>query len=397
MRAYRDLYAERHARWPLITAGVSRLTPGMIAFAILLLLRDVGYSYASAGVVMAAHQIGVGVGSPIQGRLVDRLGQVRLLVPDAFLYLAGAVLIASAAVQGAGTPALVAMAALTGAFLPPLTACSRVLLSKLFPHGQLRETAFAVSSITVEVGFIVGPLVAGAVAVLLGPAWSVIVAGAASTIGAVGYASTAAARQVAPRGAGSRRVGALGSAAVLIIVLSVGAKTVIFGVLDVVVPAVAELHGDAASSGSWLLSTISVGGITGGVVYGARGWPGTAVQRLRAMLWCFSAGLFVLPFASADLRAFGVALMLAGVFLAPTTITAFHLLDDFASGGTQVEAQSWLQSAVVAGMALGAAIAGSLVEARGTSAALVFGATSVALSGWLVHGGRRMLGEDREH
>lgn len=391
MRPYRDLVEQRRARWPLISSGISRLTPGMIVFAILLLLRDVGHTYASAGVVMAAHQIGVGVGSPIQGRLADRLGQARLLVPDAFLYLAGTVALASAALLGAGTPALVAVAAMTGMVLPPVTACSRVLLSRLFPGGQLRETAFAVSSITVEIGFIVGPLAAGGVAVVLGPAWAVILAGAASTVGALGYALTEAAREIPPRGAGNRAKGALASRAVRIVVLSVGAKTVIFGVLDVVVPAVAELRGGLPSAGSWLLAAISVGGITGGVVYGARSWPGTVAQRLRGLLWCFSAGLFLLPFASVHLWWFAATLTMAGIFLAPTTITAFHLLDDLAASGTQTEAQSWLQSSVVAGMALGAAVSGGLVDAFGTTAALVFGAGSVAFSGALIHVGRASL------
>lgn len=391
MRLYRDLYEQRQARWPLIASGISRLTPGMIVFAILLLLRDVGHSYASAGVVMAAHQVGVGFGSPVQGRLADRLGQARLLVPDGLLYLAGTVALSWTAVLGAGTPVLVGVAAATGMLLPPVTACSRVLLSRLFPGGELRQTAFAVSSITVEVGFIVGPLAAGGVAVVVGPVWAVILAGAASTVGALGYATTAAARKILPRAAGNRATGALASGAVRLIVISVGAKTVIFGVLDVVVPAVAELRGGAPSAGSWLLAAISVGGITGGVVYGARSWPGTVAQRLRGLLWCFSAGLFLLPFAAVDLWWFAATLMVAGVFLAPTTITAFHLLDDLAANGTQTEAQSWLQSSVVAGMAMGAAVSGGLVDVFGTTAALVFGAGSVAFSGVLIHLGRTSL------
>ncbi len=391
MRAYRELFARREARWPLITAGISRLTPGMIVFAILLLLRDVGYSYAVAGLVMAAHQVGVGVGSPVQGRLADRLGQARLLVPDAVLYLAGTVGLAVGAAGGAATPVLVAVAVLTGLFLPPVTACSRVLLSSLFPTGQIRGTAFAVSSISVEIGYMVGPLVAGGIAITLGPGWSVIAAGAASAVGAVGYAATAEARRIPARGRTRRRSGALGSFAVRVIIASVGVKTAIFGVIDVVVPAVAELRGGAPSAGSWLLAAVSVGGLIGGVVYGARAWPGTVVDRLRWLLLCFGAGLLVLPLATGSLTAFALALLVAGLFLPATTISAFHLLDDLAPGGTQTEAQSWLQTAVVAGMAIGAGLAGVIVDVAGPQAALVVGAVSVLLSGALIHTYRHRL------
>ena len=69
LRAYRDLFAYQDARWPLVSSTLSRITPGMIALAIVLLVRDGGYGYAVAGVVTAAHQVGVGVASPVQGRL----------------------------------------------------------------------------------------------------------------------------------------------------------------------------------------------------------------------------------------------------------------------------------------------------------------------------------------
>jgi MFS family permease len=83
VRAYRDLLAHRDARWPLLTSMVARLTPGMMILALVLLLRESGYGYTAAGLVSAGHQLGVGVASPLQGRLVDRLGPVRILIPDA--------------------------------------------------------------------------------------------------------------------------------------------------------------------------------------------------------------------------------------------------------------------------------------------------------------------------
>ena len=383
MRAYRDLLAHPAARWPLLTSMIARLTPGMMILALVLLLREEGYSYAAAGLVSAGHQIGVGIASPVQGGLVDRLGQVRVLVPDAVLYLLGTVLLAGAASGGAPVVLLVLAAAATGAFYPPTTAASRVLLSRLFPTGQLRETAFALSSISVELGFVVGPLLAVWIADRTDGGWSVMVAGLAAAVGTLGYASTGAARQTPRRDGRRPRGGALRSPGVRVLVGAVGCAAVAFGVLDITVPAVAELAGDRNDAGR-LIATLASGSLVGGLVYGGRSWPGTLVLRLRVVAVALAAGLALLPVTVGSPVWFAAGLFVAGVFLAPTTICAFQLLDDLAIRGTQTEAQSWLQSSVVFGVALGTSLAGFSVDTQGPRAAFAVGAVAVAITALVV-------------
>ncbi len=384
MRAYLELFSHRDARWPLLTSMVSRLTPGMMILALVLLLREYRYSYAAAGLVSAGHQLGVGLASPLQGRLVDRFGQVRVLVPDAVVYLAGTIALAWSAAAGAGVPLLVLTALATGAFYPPVTAASRVLLSRLFPSGQLRETAFALSSISVELGFVVGPLVAVAIAEAGTAGWSVVLAGTAAAVGALGYATTSAARDM-PRREGRRPAGgALRSMGVRTIVLAIGLAAVAFGVLDITVPAVAEFSGDRTAAGR-LIATLATGSLISGVVYGGRMWPGTLVTRLRLFATALTVGMLLLPLTVHDLRLFAVGLFLAGVFLAPTTICAFQLLDDLAIRGTQTEAQSWVQSSVVFGVALGTTSAGFAVETGGPALAFAAGAVGVGIGATVLH------------
>lgn len=394
MRAYRDLLAHRDARWPLLASMVARLTPGMMILALVLLLRDADYSYAAAGLVSAGHQLGVGVASPLQGRLVDRVGPVRILLPDAVGYLGGTIAVALAASAGAAVPALVATAFLTGALYPPVTASSRVLLSRLFPSGQLRETAFALSSISVELGFVLGPLLAVWIAEVWTAGGSVVLAGAFAALGSVGYALTGAARSL-PRREGRRPAGgALRAPGVRVIVVAIGAAAVAFGVLDITVPAVAEFAGDRRDAGR-LVATLASGSLLSGIVYGGRMWPGTLSMRLRALAGLLAGGMLLLPLTVHDLRLFSVGLFVAGVFLAPTTIVAFQLLDDLAIRGTQTEAQSWLQTAVVFGVAAGASVAGWAVDARGPAAAFAFGASMVAVATLIAHTKRRLLDVDR--
>jgi MFS family permease len=385
VNAYRALFGHRDARWPLVTSTVSRITPGMIALAIVLLVRDGGYSYAVAGLVTAAHQLGVGLASPIQGRLADRFGQTRVLRPDGVLYLVGTLALVGLVRREAPVAALVAVTALTGVFYPPVTACSRVVLSRLFPTGRLRETAFAVSSIAVELGFIVGPLVAVALASAVGPGAAVTFAGAVACLGAIAYASTNAARSAPVRGRRPAGGGALRSAGVRVMVVAFGAIAVAFGVIDIVVPAVAELLAEDPNVAGYLLASIASGSLLGGVVYGSRVWPGTVTSRLRVLSVVMALGLAVVPLALGSVALFAVGLFVGGLFLGPTTICAFQLIDDLAPPGTQTESQSWTQSSVVAGVALGASLSGLAVEAGGPALALLAGAGCVGIGAAIIN------------
>ncbi len=391
MRSYLDLVRHPDARWPLITSTFSRVTPGMIALALVLATREEGYSYAVAGLVTGAHQVGVGLGSPFQGKLVDRFGQTVVLVPDAFGYAIGCIGLALLIAAQAPVAALVAVAVLTGVVYPPTTACARVVLSRLFPTGQLRETAFAVSSIAVEIGFIAGPLAATTIAVRSSARYAVILAAVLALVGALGFAWTRASRTTARRDvAATGRGGALRQPGVRVMVVALGFVAVVFGAIDVVLPAVAEFAGEPDSAGR-LVAAIAGGSLVGGVVYGSRMWPGALRDRLRVVLVILGLSLGLVPLALPSLGMFQAALFLGGLFLGPATIVAFQLIDDLSLPGTQTEAQSWTQSAVVIGVAGGATLAGSVVETASPELALYLGAGSVGIGALVVFLAARLL------
>jgi MFS family permease len=394
VRAYLALFSHRDARWPLLSSTLARLTQGMIVLALVYALRDGDYTYTAVGLVTAAHQVGVGVASPIQGRLADRFGQPQVLIPDAAAYLLGTASLAWFVGHGGAVPLLVVLAVLTGVFFPPIGACSRVLMSQMFPGGRLRETAFAVTSIAVEIGFILGPLLAMAVAFSIGADWAVVLAGVAAAVGSIGYASTRGARALPRRDPNLVRTGALRSPGVRIMVIAFAAIAVAFGVFDVVVPAVAEFAGRPRAA-AWLISSVAAGSLLGGLVYGARSWPGSIVTRLRVTSGIFTVGLLVIPFSTGSLPLFAVALFVGGVFLAPTTITAFQLIDDLAIRGTQTEAQSWTQSAVVFGVAVGTALTGASIDRGGPATAFLAGAACVGLGALIINFGGTILSRPR--
>lgn len=384
VRTYRELLAHREVRLPLLFSVLERVAPGMIVLSLVLVVRDAGYAYTVAGLVTAAHQIGVGTASPLQGRLADRFGQHRVLRPDAAAYLTGTSLLAWAVVTGVAVPWLLLLALLTGAVYPPTTSCVRVALSNRFRGGRERETSFALVAVAVEVGFIVGPLAAIAVTGAVGARWAVVLAGAMSALGASGLSTTTASRAVPPRQRGAPRRSALGSPGVRVMVVALGTIAVAFGVVDVTVPAVAELAGDRDAAG-WLIASIAAGSLLGGLVYGGRVWPGTVVDRLRVLATIFALGFVAIPFATGSLPVFAVVLFLAGLFLAPMTICAFEVIDDRALPGTQTEAQQWTQALVVVGVALGAALSGVAVDLGGPPWAFVAGSVFIVTGALMVN------------
>lgn len=390
MRAYLEVLADRRARWPILTSAIARLAPGMIAIGLVLAMREAGYAYAVAGLVSGAHQLGVGIGSPFQGRLADRFGHPRVLVPDAALYLAGTVLLVFGASRGLAPSVLVATALATGAVQPPTTPCSRALLGSLFSTGRQRETVFAMTSISVELGFILGPLGVVVLTALFGARWAVLAAGLFAALGAVSYASTHSVRSAVLVARRTGRAGALESVGLRVMVLAYVAIAASFGTFDLVAAAVAERSGVPSAAGT-LISIIAFGSLIGGVVYGARVWPGTPLLRMRVMVVVFAVGLGTVPFALGGLVVLGMLLLVVGAAIGPMNISAFQVIDDLSPPSARAEAQSWTQASVFLGSAAGAAMGGALIDAAGPVVAMAAGAGSVGLAAIILNVGRRLL------
>ena len=95
--------------------------------------------------------------------------------------------------------------------------------------------------------------------------------------------------------------------------------------------------------------------------------------------------------------AIGVVILLAGATIAPTAASVYAMVDRFAPAGTSTEAFSWVVTAGSTGAALGAAVAGPLVQSAGAAAAFAFagGAGAVAVLVAIL-GSRALDGVPRE-
>src|SRR3954468_15081434 len=119
---YARILRAPHVLALMVSALVARLPIGIDALAIVLFLREKTGSYAAAGIVSAAFALGGGAGAPLSGRLVDRFGHRRVLVPLALLHGAGRALRGGRAAFDVPVGGLIRAALFAGCPIPPISA-----------------------------------------------------------------------------------------------------------------------------------------------------------------------------------------------------------------------------------------------------------------------------------
>jgi predicted MFS family arabinose efflux permease len=218
----------------------------------------------------------------------------------------------------------------------------------------------------------------------------VLGAGLFAAAGAIGYSRTEAVRTavLVPRATG--RAGALESVGLRVMVVAYVAIAASFGTFDLVAAAVAERSGVPSAAGT-LISIIAFGSLIGGLVYGARVWPGTPLVRMRVMVVVFAVGLAFVPFVLGRLGILGGVLLVVGASIGPMNISAFQLIDDLSPPSARAEAQSWTQASVFLGSAAGAAMGGALIDVAGPAVAMGAGAGAVGVAAVILNVGRRLL------
>src|SRR5947207_11096348 len=83
---YAALFRAPSVRQVVLAGLLGRLPLGMVPLGTVLLVRSAGHSYAVVGGVVAALSVASAASAPFVGRLVDRVGQARVLIPLALLF-----------------------------------------------------------------------------------------------------------------------------------------------------------------------------------------------------------------------------------------------------------------------------------------------------------------------
>ena len=365
--AYRRVLATPEVRAFSAAGFAARLTMSMTGIGIVLLISITSGSYGRAGLVTAVATVTAAVAAPAWGRLIDRVGQARILIAATLSYNLGVGGLITTVLLDSPLWLTCLTAVGVGLGFSSAGAAVRARWSHRLRNDPLLNTAFAWEAVLDEVVFIVGPVLATFLATAWHPALGLAVGGA---VGLVGSLALAAQRGSEPpltsrsdRLAASTRL----SARLLVpIVFACFALGVLFGGMEVVIIAFANEAGVLPLAGLIVMAWAS-GSLVSGVVTGTITWRADPAKRFRVGAVLLALSLVPLPFALHPVLTAGL-LILSGLFIAPTLIASVAVTQAAVPSDRLTEALGWTSMGIAGGVGLGAAALGRVIDLGGAQA-----------------------------
>ncbi|MER8084314.1 MFS transporter [Streptomyces sp. NPDC094048] len=358
---------------------IGRLPNGMAPVAIVLWTLAAGRSIALGGLLSALYGLASVLSQPVKGRLMDRYGQRAVHLPAAVLNSSLLITLPLAAPHG-GPALATAIVVAAGLTAPPLEAGLRALWPSVLPDLRLRHAALALDTGTQGLLYIVGPLLAAALASTYSPAAALAITAALGLAGTLVVATAPPSRNRRPTpttsSAGTaRRLASPQLASLFVALAGVGCA---IGALNVLAVAMSDAHGQQMLSGL-LPAAFSASSFLGGLVYGRRTWPGSTTRQLVFGSAAFLTGWLPLlalhnPYAAT------AAVALPGAFLTVVVACAYVTTDALTPTGRTSEAYAWLICSIGVGQAAGTALAGRLADHALALAALPAAGAAFALT-----------------
>ncbi|MEU6139309.1 MFS transporter [Streptomyces sp. NPDC047081] len=359
---YGQLLRTRGA-WTFLLPGFAARQPfAMLTISIVLLVQHTTGSYGAAGAAAAVTGVSMALFAPYSGRLADRYGQRAVLIPGVLLHTLSGLTLTALALAHAPLWALFAAAVPTGASVPQVGPMVRARWGVKLQDTPLMTTAAAFESVTDELTFVFGPLLATALCTGIDPATGLMTEAALTLFGGLLFAAQKS-TQPAVSVAGHARVehaSALRVPGVRVLAVAFLGIGSVFGGMQVSLAAFTESIGEPGLNGV-LYGVFAAGNMLSGIVCGAVAWKAAPQQRLvvgYGALALTASGLWA---AHSVLVLAGLGL-LVGMCIAPALITGYTLVEGLVPAGARTEAFTWLTGAVALGQAAAVTVAGQLED-----------------------------------
>lgn len=403
--AYREILAVGPVRSLLIIAMLARV-PHAAAGVLLTLhvVETMKLGYAAAGIVAAAITIGMAIGAPWRGRMVDVYGLRRALIPSVI-----AEVVVWSTAPFLNFQLLIVAAAIGGLFAVPIFSVVRQALGVMVPAEQ-RRTAYALDSMGGEITFMIGPATGVMLATSTHTVVGLIIIGVTASMAGVFLMlfnpPTRTGRKgsfVAVGGPGNQCVDPVEDqetpdlhgrnmiarfwgmqrhnlrwvnlAILAILGTSLGAGLVLAGTN---VGMVATMrHNDSVGDLGIVFFFWCGASIIGGIIYGA-------LKRSINPLWLLGAmAILIVPMGFAtNAWTLGLLSILPGLACAPLLTSSAEHIADLVSEKRRGEAMGWYGSSMTIGSALGAPFAGAVIDGIGPWAGFaIVGAICAVLAG----------------
>jgi MFS family permease len=360
---YGQLLRTRGA-WTFLLPGFAARQPfAMLTLSLVLLVQHTTGSYGAAGAVAAVTGVSMALFAPYSGRLADRHGQRAVLIPGVLLHTLAGLSLTALALAHAPLWALFVAAVPTGASVPQIGPMVRARWGVKLQGSPLMTTAAAFESVTDELTFVFGPLLATALCTAVHPAAGLLTEASLTLLGGLLFAAQKSTQPTVTAAAGHARVehaSALRVPGVRVLIVTFLGIGSVFGGMQVSLAAFSESIGEPGLNGV-LYGVFAAGNMLSGLVCGAIAWKVAPQRRLvvgYGALALTASGLWA---AHSVLVLAGLGL-LVGMCIAPTLITGYTLVESLVPAGARTEAFTWLTGAVALGQAAAVTIAGQLED-----------------------------------
>jgi predicted MFS family arabinose efflux permease len=163
------------------------------------------------------------------------------------------------------------------------------------------------------------------------------------------------------------------------VAIACAALGMVFGGMEVNVVAFAKEAGVVRYAGVILMSW-AFGSLVAGAIAGAITWRASAAKRFRVGASLLAVSLLPLPFVGHHPVALALLLMLSGMAIAPTLIASVAVTQSSVDQTRLTEALAWTSTGMAAGVAVGAAAVGHVIDSSGAAAGFV----AVVIAGLLL-------------
>lgn len=345
-------------------AAVARLGVAMTILGVLWAVRGATGSFASAGVTTAVFALADATAGPQVARLVEDRGQRRVLPWSVAVF----VFAVSGLIVGAGLrlplAALALLAVAAGGSVPQVGSFSAARWRRAVRTPDQVAAALSLEAALNDVTHLCGPILVSTLSAVLYPAAGLTAAGG---LVAAGMAAFIWQRRSEPpaHGRGDRRLvdRRLLTPAVAFLFAVNMSMGFFFGAAPVAITAFAFAHHASALAGP-IAAVSSLTSLSAGLVYGARAgrWqPVTVILVVSSLLVLGTAGLSIVP----DLPAMFIGYAVVGGAIAPILIPSAVLLQRTTDPRVYTQANTWMNSASAAGIAVAAPLTGLAVQIGG--------------------------------
>ena len=332
----------------------ARFPNGMLSLAYLLHIEAITGSYGSAGLVLAATSAGQAIAGPLTSRWMGIWGMRKVLTLTLVICALSMTTIAFVLLPVWG---YMLVGLIGGLSTPPVQPAVRTIYPKMVNSRQLTPL-FSLDASAQEIIWIAAPVVTTLIATQISTVLAIVVAITFLLGGGIWFiASPEVGRVRIPRS--KRRFGTVLARPPVLLATVTGFLLV--GAAASVEVSVVATFGEGSAEPGIVLAIWAVASLIGGLSFGHVPVGPWALSR---RMFVVAVGLVLAIFAF-DFWSLSLALVIAGITLAPALAVMFAIVSASVRFSDTAEAYGWVGTGQLIGAAIGSAIAGFLIDANG--------------------------------